>query len=517
MEQGTFGPTLDGISAAASQTYAQWFSQQTSVTPTLQAPLFAQTNSDALLPWWNTAVTAPDQLRQRLSFALSEIFVVSNQASALDGQGQRVAGYEDLLTQGAFGNFRDLLNTITLSPVMGLYLTYFKNTDDPSTGAHADENYAREVMQLFTVGLWQLNPDGSQMLDSSGNPIPTYALADVENLARVFTGWGSDPVPPDTISTPAAWLYDVDLQDPMVCYPTHHDTTAKTIIGGVSVPAGGTCESDLKIALDTLFQHPNVGPFLGKELIQRLVTSDPSPAYVSRVAAAFANDGTGTRGNLLAVAEAVLTDPEAIKAGTAAKMREPVVAYTNLYRAFSASDPDGQVAEYLVVEDGYYQYAEAPMYSPTVFNFFAPAYQFPGSLAKANLVAPEFQIANESTVINLLSLFEGSAYQFLDSTNTQHSGFQGYSTTITPNSTVLLHTAEWEPYAADAGTLVDQLNLVFMQGQMPPAMKSTIVNYVTPINSIAQDANATPAAIAGQRVAEATFLVVTSPQFAIQR
>jgi uncharacterized protein (DUF1800 family) len=518
MEQGTFGATIDGINAATAQTYADWFGQQVAAPATLQAPLLPQANSDPYVPWWTTVVTAPDQLRQRLSFALSEILVLSDASSALNAQTQNVAVYEDILTGGAFGNFRDLLDTVSHSPTMGLYLSFFKNTDDPSAGVHADENYAREIMQLFTVGLWMLNPDGTQMLDSKGNPIPTYAQADVENLARAFTGWGSAPIPPDTIDTPTAWLYDLDAQSPMVCYPTHHDTTAKTIIGGVSIPAGGTCDSDLKIALDTLFQHPNAGPFLGKQLIERLVTSNPSPAYVGRVAAAFANDGTGARGNLLAVAEAVLTDPEAITAGTAAKLREPIIAFTNLYRAFSAADPsDGKIDEGQVVPQGFNNFAEAPMYSPTVFNFFRPDYQFPGPLTSAGLVAPEFQIANENTVITTLSLFESFSYQFLDSTNQQHSGSYGFSTPINPNGSVLLHTAEWEHFASDAGSLADELNLVFMQGQMPDAMRTAIVDYVTPITSISQSPQAGPAAVAGQRVVEGTFLVVTSPQFAIQR
>ncbi len=165
----------------------------------------------------------------------------------------------------AFGNFRDLLDAITLSPAMAQYLTYFKSDKpDPSTGSHADENYAREIMQLFTVGLVELNPDGSQKTDASGNPIPTYGLPEIENLARVFTGWGSNPLSPHTMGDENAWKYDVDFLHPMTPYQAHHDTGAKTIIGGVTIPAGGTCESDLKIALDTLFHHPNVGPFIGR-------------------------------------------------------------------------------------------------------------------------------------------------------------------------------------------------------------------------------------------------------------
>ncbi|MGD0679127.1 MAG: DUF1800 family protein [Polyangiaceae bacterium] len=514
MAQGTFGATLDGIQEAATETYAEWFAAEIAARPTLQVPLLPAANSDPYVPWWTTAVKAQDQLRQRVSFALSEILVVSDQTASLVGKTRAAARYEDLLTEGAFGNFRDLLDRISRSIEMGLYLSYFKNTDDPAAGVHADENYAREIMQLFTVGLWMLNADGSQMRDAIGHPIPTYALSDVEGLARVFTGWGSNPVPP--MDRAAAWLYSVDEMNPMVCYLDHHDLRAKTIIGGVVIPAGGTCESDLKIALDTLFAHPNVGPFIGKQLIERLVTSNPSPAYVRRVSAAFANDGHGVRGNLLAVVEAVLTDPEAVVAGSAAKLREPILAFTNLYRAFSASNMgDGSIGEGAVVETGYLKFDEQPMYSPSVFNFFRPDYELPGT--SPPLVGPEFQITNESTVTRTLSQIVASSYQFLDSANQRHSGWQNYPTPLEPKESVLLHTSAWEPFASAPATLVDKLDLVFMAGEMSNAMKGTIVSYVAPISTIPQNPHAGATAVAAQRVIEATVLVVTSPQFAVQR
>jgi hypothetical protein len=307
---------------------------------------------------------------------------------------------------------------------------------------------------------------------------------------------------------------------PLACYQNYHDTGAKTIINGVSVPSGGTCDSDLTIALDALFNHPNVGPFLGQQLIQRLVTSNPSPAYVGRVAAVFNNDGTGTRGNLEAVVEAILTDEEATTAGTAAKLREPIFFYTNLYRAFSGVDVgDSNIGEYQVVEDGYNLWGEAPLYAPNVFNFFRPNYLRPGPLLSAGLVAPEFQILNEATVVNMANQIEPSVYQYVDSTGTQYSGVDNYPIPLTPQS-VLLKTAEWEPFAADPGTLVDKLNLVLMQGVMPDAMRTTIVNYVTTIQGGSNgnnEAEAGSVGAAAQRVIDATFLVMNSPQYAIQR
>jgi uncharacterized protein (DUF1800 family) len=539
LTQGTFGPTLDGINSTSTESYADWFGTQVGTPPTLLLPQVSST-SGYLVPWWSTAVTAQDQLRQRVSFALSEILVVSEQSGALNAKDTEVANYSDLLTKDALGNFRTLLNDITLSPAMGVYLTYFKNqAPNPAAGIHADENYAREVMQLFTIGLEMLNPDGSLQLDSSGNPIPTYALPEVENLARVFTGWASQPIAPDTTTDQNAWNYDYDLMDPMSCYSQYHDTGSKTIVGpngsygqagrqGVVIPAGGTCASDMKIALDTLFNHPNVGPYFGRQLIERLVTSNPSPQYVGRVTAAFNNNGAGVRGDMLAVVEAILTDPEARTAGTAAKLREMILRFTELYRAFAVPSP---VAAGLIVVQGYPTYDQAPYFSPTVFNFFRPNYSEPGPLASANLVAPEFQITNELTEVNFSSILENQVYAYVDSAGEKFSGPDNYAIALGTGD-VLLQTAAFEPLASNVGTLLDQLGLVFMEGAMPDTMKSTIMTYLNaaPLGSYAapqgqgQGGNAVnppvsnmAAASAALTVINATDLIVNSAQYAIQR
>jgi uncharacterized protein (DUF1800 family) len=536
LTQGTFGATLDGIASASMETYADWFGSQVALTPTLQAPLVTPPNSSPLIAWFTTEVNAQDQLRQRVSFALSQILVVSEQSGALYGQFVPVAQYEDILTNGAFGNFRDILDAISHSPVMGVYLTYFKNQKpNAATGVHADENYAREIMQLFTVGLVTLNPDGTPQVDSSGNPIPTYGLPEVENTARVFTGWGSAPIAPNTTTNENAWDYDYDLTDPMQCYPTYHDTGSKTIIGGKVIPAGGTCQSDMEATLDALFNHPNVGPFIGQQLIQRLVTSNPSPAYVGRVAAAFNDDGSGVRGDLLAVVEAILTDPEARTAGapnaaSPAKLREPLIRFTNLYRAFAASDSgDANISAGLIVQEGYGQYDEAPYFSPSVFNFFRPNYSEPGPLANASLVAPEFQITNELTEVNLSNLLESQAYAYVDSAGDQFSGQDNYYQAVGAQD-VVLKTTEWEPYASNAANLVDELGLVFMEGAMPDNMKATLISYLNTApgpsssssgNTEGGNSNSTPtsatAAAAALKVMDAANLIINSPQYAIQR
>jgi uncharacterized protein (DUF1800 family) len=503
--QATMGASLADLNTAAAQSYDAWFAAQTAAAPSLELPLVTNSaNPTRLSAWWYNAVNGSDQLRQRMAFALSEIMVVSNVDTALGDQAQAMAAYYDLLSDNALGNFRTLLGAVSRSPAMGKYLTFFKNElPNPATGVQADENYAREIMQLFTIGLWQLNPDGAQKLDSGGNPIPTYAQSDVTNLADVFTGWGSNPVDGD--SGRAAWAADDDLLDPMACYPEYHDSSAKTIVGGVAIPAGGTCQSDLDAALDTLFNHPNTAPFISKQLIQRLVTSNPSPAYVARVAAVFTNDGQGVRGNLLAVAKAILTDPEAVTLGTAAgagKLREPVLRLAGLWRAFAASQNGGSVTDH-VTKEAISDFGEDALGSPTVFNFFTPTYQRAGSLAAAGLVTPEFQITNESTIVLTANTLQTQAYSFVDSKGVVSLPLG--TTSATPR--MLLHTAAWEGYASDAQTLVSQLALVFMPGQMPTAMYNTLVNYV----------NAIPASSPADRVIEAASLLLSSPQYSVQR
>jgi uncharacterized protein (DUF1800 family) len=328
----------------------------------------------------------------------------------------------------------------------------------------------------------------------------------VTNLARVFTGWASKPV---THTGDAAWTYDEDLLDPMVAYEDHHDTNAKVILGGVQIPGGGTSAADMKIALDTLFNHPNVGPFIGRQLIQRLVTSNPSPDYVARISAVFANNGQGVRGDMLAVVTAILTDAAAQTVGyngDQGKLREPILRVTNLWRAFGASDTAGLLEEQAVVQQGIANFDQNSLESPTVFNFFRPDYVRAGPLANAGLAAPEFQIANEDTVILTSNVLQSISYQYVDSTGKVYTGTDGYSVSTAATS-VFLHTAAWEPLAADAGTLVDNLNLVFMAGQMPAAMRTTLVNYVSQV----------PASPAATRVAEAASLLINSPQYAIQR
>jgi uncharacterized protein (DUF1800 family) len=417
--------------------------------------------------------------------------------------------YYDVLVNNALGNYRTLLDQVTLSPGMGEFLAMMRN-DEPNaaTGVHADQNYAREVMQLFTVGLVKLNIDGSVQVDGNGNPIPTYAGVDVLNLANVFTGWSS-PATTTTGTAESNWLYSLTETSPMIAYPAHHDEEAKTIIGGVAIPAGGSAAADLKVALDTLFNHPNVGPFISQQLIQRLVTSNPSPAYIQRVATVFNNNGQGVRGDLLAVAKAILTDPEAVAPGvnTYGKLREPLIRLTNLWRAFSASNSLGQLNEFSIINQGINFFAEFPLQSPSVFNFFRPDYEQSGPLTSAGMVAPEFQITNESTLVQTSNWLQIQSYQFIDGTGTVHSGPDYSQAGSLTSTSVMLHTASWEAIAGSPANMVDQMNVVLMAGQMPSAMRTALIGYATAI----------PATSPGSRVAETAELIISSPQYAVQR
>ena len=506
LSQATFGATLGSVEASAGQTYDEWFAAQAAIKTEPMAASVPDDHTNWYEIWLTHAVRGDDQLRQRLAFALSEIFVLSNNGGPLIYQNRSLAQYYDILLQDGLGNYRTLLEHVTLSPQMGRYLSMFRNEKpNASQHLHADENYAREVMQLFTVGLVQLNIDGSVKTDGSAKPVSTYTQTDVEQLARVLTGWGS--YPNGHHYGEQSWQYDIDYGHPMIPYPAHHDTKSKIIIGGVAIASGGTAQGELKVALDTLFNHPNVAPFIGKQLIQRLVTSNPSPAYLTRVARVFNDNGRGVRGDLLAVAQAILTDPEATGLAHRGKLREPLLKLTGLWRAFDAADSRGKISEYLVVQDSEQNYGQAPLQAPSVFNFFRPDYERAGA-ATANLTLPELQVTNENTLVRLSDQLTWQAYAFIDSRGEKHAGYQNYSEANTiHDATVMLHTAQWEPYAAHPEVLVDKLDLVLMAGQMPAAMRQRLISYVKDI----------PATSPWSRVAEAAELTVNSPQYAVQR
>jgi len=428
--------------------------------------------------YWTQAIAGDDQLRQRATFALSQIFVISFADGALRNRPRGVASYYDMLAQNAFGNFRDLLEGVALHPMMGIYLSHLKNQkEDATTGRVPDLNFAREITQLFTIGQYKLNTDGTVVTGSDGAPVAAYTAADLSGMSQVFTGWSyyAGPLTSDRTSR-RFFGSDADVERdwrPMQDYNQYapntnfHSISAKNFLG-VTIPAQtlttADTRGDLKIVLDTLFNHPNVGPFIGRQLIQRLVTSNPSPAYVGRVASAFNDNGAGVRGDMKAVWKAILLDPEARNASSATaggKLREPVIRLGNFMRAFNATSKSGRFSGISNTDDPATRLNQTPMLSPTVFNFYRPGY-VPSSkpIADAGLVAPEFQLVHDVSVagyINYMrSLVAGDPARDIQ---------QDYS-------------AELALVDAPA-TLVERMNLLLFNGQMPDGLKTQIVAAVT--------------------------------------
>jgi uncharacterized protein (DUF1800 family) len=404
---------------------------------------------------WRKLLSSPDVLRQRVTLALSEILVVGIDG-LVNGGGWRAfsaAAYLDLLEANAFGTLRDLLDRVSHSLPMGLYLTFRGNVKaNATTGSSPDENYARELMQLFTIGLVQLNDDGTPQL-VGGQPVETYGQSDITGLARVWTGWDWDLAGGDT-STP-------DYQRrPMVQVAARHESGAKTFLG-TTIPAGTTGEASLQLALDAIYAHANVAPFWSKQLIQRLVTSNPTPAYVQRVAAVFANDGSGVRGNLKAVLKALLLDDEARNAANIprpdfGKLREPMLRLAGWAHAFNASSSSDAWAVPNTSDPGT-RLGQSPLRSPSVFNFFRPGYVPPNSaIADAGLVAPEFQITNESSAV----------------------GYVNFMQRVVANGSALGDVrADYSsllPLADSAASLLAELNLVLAAGQIGTASIATM-------------------------------------------
>lgn len=521
LTQATYGPTDADISSVQSSGYSAWIDQQTTLQQaSAQAwmdnrlPALVAANPKARLSSmeleeavWQGAATGQDQLRERVKLALSEIFVISFQFSNIDPRG--AGSYWDMLGNDAFGNFRTLLNDVTYHPQMGRYLTYMRNVkENPATGQTPDENYARESMQLMTIGLWQLNQDGTQKLDTNGQPIPTYTHDDIAGMARVFTGL-SLYSPNPTTTTFYGGNEDPNAEvKPMIAYDAFHSTSEKDFLG-VVIPASTTANTnaDIKIALDTLFNHPNVGPFIGKRLIQSLVTSNPSPAYVSRVAAVFNNNGSGVRGDMAAVIKAVLTDTEARDSATAAasatygKLREPMVRLGNWMRIFGAKSTSGNWL--LGTLSNSTQLDQSALNAPSVFNFWRPGYVPSNSkMGSAGLLAPEFQVVDEVSVAGYLNTIQTAIQSGVGSSSDIKSA---YTTEIA--------------LAATPQSLVDRLNLLLCYGQMSSGLQAKIVSAISAIG-IPSGASATQAQITAAqtlRVQLAIMMTMSSGEYLAQR
>ena len=484
LEQTTFGPTSALISQVQQTGFQNFLASQFAMAPTIYAdPAPTETNISPLQQRYLVQLlTAPDQLRQRVAFALGQIFVISGTKDTLPTE---FTPYLNLLETDAFTNYRQIMQDVTLSPAMGYYLDMVNN-DKPSVtlGTHADENYARELMQLFTVGLSMLNEDGSVQLDGSGNPIPTYTQATVSAFALVYTGWTYPTQAGATLQkhNPAYWV------GPMEALDSNHDMTAKSpllqypgVANGGALPAGQTSAQDLQGALDNIFNHPNVPPFVSKQLIQHLVTSNPSPAYVQRVADVFKNNGSGVRGDMKAVITAILLDPEArqgddptVTTANFGHLQEPILYLTALLRAFNATTDGANLAGQAS------NMGQNPLSPGSVFNFFAPSYVIPGTTS----LGPEFQILTTATALNRANFV-----------NTFVFGSLGATTTV-----------DFSSYASQTpSAMLASLNTLLMHGTMPAAMQTDILSAMGPVGS-------TPTLT---QVKTAIYLIATSSQYQV--
>jgi uncharacterized protein (DUF1800 family) len=456
---------------------------------------------------WSQLMTAPDAVRKRMALALSEFFVVSSSGLNFNWRSHAAAHYWDTLNTHAFGNYRDLLEAITLNVAMGYYLNTKGNKKADGRGSQPDENYAREVMQLFSLGLVLLNPDGTAQL-TNGATTDTYSASDISNLAQVLTGYDVDQSQNvvTAIAQTGGGTRNVSntafARLPMVQNGNNHSMLAATFLG-VTVPANTPAKDALKIALDTLFQHPNTAPFFCKQLIQRLVTSNPSPAYVGRVAAVFVNNGKGVRGDLAAVLFAVLLDdeargPQGLSAPEFGKLREPMVRLVQWARTFAATSTSGawKIGD---LSNASTQLGQSPLRSPSVFNFFRPGYVPPASTLSPGSVAPEFQLVNESSVGGYLNYMTGVISNGI------------------PNGTIsgdikAAYTAELA-VVTDAAALVQRLNTLLCAGQLSSATQTLIVSALnaTPVTATSTDA------VKRNRICAAVLMVMASAEYLVQK
>nr|WP_315494583.1 DUF1800 domain-containing protein [uncultured Rhodoferax sp.] len=535
--QAQFSASDAEIAAVQKHTYSDWLAQQ------FDAPL-GQTGWDWLnergygsidnttryfdhfypgdYMVWNQLMTAPDAVRKRLALALSEFFVVSLTGLDFAWRSHAMAHYWDTLARHALGNFRDLLEEVTLNPAMGHYLnTKGNQKENAVTGRVPDENYAREVMQLFTIGLVQLNPDGSEKTGANGQRLETYTQSDVTQLARVFTGYDFDQRQNVTVVIDPEGKRKVGntnfAKQHMALTANRHSEQEVRFLGTTIAPKTSGADA-LKKALDTLFQHPNVGPFFGKQMIQRLVTSNPSPAYVARVSAVFADNGAGVRGDLRAVFAAILLDDEARSpAGLSnpqfGRLREPMLRLVQWGRTFGIASAQGswKIGD---LSNPATQLGQSPLRSPSVFNFFRPGYVPPATQMAANgAAAPEFQIVTESSVAGYINYLQGVVRNGIyvndpdlpnnvSNSKNPKAGFD-IKASYTPELAL----------AADAKALVARLNLLLCAGQLPAALQARMVTALnaTPLNATS------PSDKRLDRVAAAVLLTMAAPQYLVQK
>jgi uncharacterized protein (DUF1800 family) len=551
--QAAFGPDQDAANDADQIPenveevmgigFSAWIDEQLArpvgtLLPMVQWQI-AQPNSEEIYndkkvnAWWGramgvpklrpdaTATQLPDPLRQRVGFALSQIFVIGDRMERLGVEPEGVVGFYDMLLQNSFGNFENLLRDVALQPCMGVYLSHLGNKkSDPIAKTFPDENFAREIMQLFSIGLWMLNPDGSRQLDANNRPIPTYNNTNITEIAKVFTGLMHGQNKDGSNYTRFDDNYNSDFISPMKGWDEFHDLTPKNLLRGATTPlrvasAGNTGTAtltDVNALVKNLFNHPNVGPFIGRLLIQRLTTSNPSPAYIGRVTAAF---NATPRGDMGRVVKAILLDPEArdpakLSDPTFGKLREPFLKIVNFARAFNAASPSG----WYYLDAFQLDHVQEPFDSPSVFNFYLPTYSPPGALSQAALVSPELQIVNAASGVTAPNYFwnaiNGGLYRW-----GQPRPDRNVKLNLTQEMLMNVQASDVnDPYPLtpplNPDPLIRRLDLVLTGGTLTPKSFQIIreaLNRIGPGSAYEWPRD---------RLKLAIYLIVSSPEFAVQ-
>ena len=531
--QATLGADYNDILEVSNAGITQWIDNQ------INAPIesdfydkFVETYNEALVIIDNPEFNFPrhefmmytfyqklmdenDALRQKMAFALSQIFVISPPNSILLGRGFGNSSYYDILYKGSFGNFRDILMNVTLHANMGVYLSHFSNgKEDLGLGTSPDENYAREIMQLFTIGLYQLNNDGTPKTDEYGELIPTYNIKDIQEMSRVFTGLAGDVRKDGLTPVFTHYFATFDLTLPMRMWEEYHDVTEKTLPDGTVLSGGQTGMKDINDVVDFLFNHPNTGPFIGKRLIQHFVTSNPSEDYVNRVATAFNANADGVKGDMATVIKAVLLDPEArdcnatneIKTG---RLKQPVERMINLYKAFNVQTPSGKFwfrddLELLpTVEQSF-------LGAPTVFNFFTPFYAEQEFVAVNDMVSPEFEILNSTSGIHYINVLEDALKRRPFGNRTKPNSI---NTGLTINSTDQPYynfSDELTIYnTLGLSALIDRIDLLLCHGQLTAGTKTIITNTINQFLSTVNNYDAQDV------INDVIYFIMISPDYMI--
>jgi uncharacterized protein (DUF1800 family) len=501
LAQATLGADLYTIERVAEMGFEAWIEEQFRVAPssyyeTLKElyqeifddyianggdpndfrcrPNWARSN----YAWWQMIMTSEDLLLQRIALALSEIMVISKENSDLRDYGFAISSYYDIFLRNGFGNFRDILYEVSLHPAMGNYLSHLNNPkSNTEENYFPDENYAREVMQLFSIGLYELNTDGSWKTDSEGKPIPTYDNEDIKGLAKVFTGLGAGGISECSDSFAPAFglrISRIDMTQPMAMYEDWHEEGEKQIVGDFVIPAGQTGMQDIEMAIDHLFNHPNVGPFIAQLLIKKLIKSNPSADYIERVAEAFNGKETGIRGDMKATIRAILLDPEARECDAMmdpfnGKMREPILRFTHFARLIDKFTPYGRY--WNRGDDFLASTGQIPMHSPSVFNFFLPDYQPGGEIAENDLVAPEFQLLNTQSSLNYINEVDDWVIDELL--------FYHYESGETWEQRVYIDLYQMMEKARDMEVLLNHLDLLLTHGQMTERTRGLLTRRLT--------------------------------------